>query len=132
MERALQEALQVFNTEAPIQVELESIQDKIREAASVLSYFDMHEKFKTEVCRSCGLEFAFSYYLTAVKCCSIPCMDASLKKIGLSWNPDAPLERRWGRYVPAIVPPVPQAIIKEQLPKSAQEADDLLEFIRNI
>ncbi|SRR5947207_7103972 len=137
IERALAEVNKVFG-DVQVTIPLESIADKIREAASVIKYFDMHEEFRTEICRHCGLKFLYGYYLTAVKCCSIPCMAAVLAEMGLSWDPEAPLERRWGRYVPAIVPPVPAEILREQLkPKEALPAlvdttDDLLDFIRSV
>jgi|SRR5690349_6680696 len=135
IEKVLQEAAKVFG-DMPIEIPLESIQDKLREAASVLAYFDMHEKFKTEVCRNCNQEFAYAYYLSAVKCCSIPCMAAALAEIGLSWNPEAPLERRWGRYVPAIVPPKALEVIKPKAQDledpEPMTADDLLDYISNL
>lgn len=137
IERALAEVNKIFG-DVQITTPLESLADKIREAASVIKYFDMHEEFKTETCRHCKLEFKYAYYLTAVKCCSIPCMAAVLAEMGLSWNPEAPLERRWGRYVPAIVPPGPTEILQEQIKSEetlsalVDTTDDLLDFIRSV
>lgn len=119
-EKALAEAAKIFENVdlSTIALPLESIEDKIREAASVIAYFDMKERFVVETCRNCGLEFSYSYYTTAVKCCSIPCMAAHLETLGLRWDPGAPLERRWGpRGVPAIVPAVAYEIIQQQAPE---------------
>lgn len=117
-QRALKKAATVFKDVdiSKVSLPIESTQDVLREAASVIAFFDMREKFKEETCRNCNQKFAYSYYITAVKCCSIRCMATLLESMGLSWEPSAPLERRWGRYVPAIVPPVPYEVISEQAP----------------
>lgn len=121
-EKALASATKIFNIDpSTINLPIESLMDNLREAASVIAYFDMKKDFRTETCRMCNQEFAYAYYLSAVKCCSIPCMSARLREMGLSWDPSAPLERRWGRFVPAIVPPVPYEIIKEQTPLHEEE-----------
>lgn len=138
LDKALEAMSKVFG-ETNVDLPLESTLDIIREAASVIQYFDMHEKFKTEICRNCKQEFAYGYYVTAVKYCSIPCMAAALAEIGLSWDPGKPAEQRWGRYVPAIVPPLAHEVIKEQKAhiqtnghKPSAGVDDLLNIIKSV
>lgn len=127
-ERALQLAKEVFDDidheaiEFPeLPAKLESTLDIIREAASVIAYFDMRAKFQKEICRGCNQPFAFSYYTTAVKHCSITCIDKTLRSMGLKWDPNAPPERRWGRYQPAVVPAVVYEIAQEWAPPSIEE-----------
>jgi hypothetical protein len=138
-EKALQQAAKAFNIDtSQIQIPLESKLDVLREAASVIAYFDHKEEFKEETCRNCNRKFVYAFYTTAVKCCSIACMAAHLASLGLKWDPEAPVERRWGpRGVPAIVPAEVYAIIQEQAPpisevpapvirKISSEAEDLI------
>lgn len=112
---------------------LESRSDIIREAASVIAYFDLKEKFREETCRFCGNKFAYALYNTSVKCCSIPCMQGILQRMGLSWNPEAPLQRRWGQYVPAIVPAVVYELIRgeEQPPRDEETAPHINDETKN-
>ena len=125
-EKALAEAAKAFEGVdlSGIQLPIETESDIVREAASVIAYFDLKEKFREETCRSCGRVFAYGYYTTAVKCCSIPCMAAHLETLGLKWDPSASLERRWGpRGVPAIVPAVALEVIKQQAPTPEEEPE---------
>lgn len=101
-----------------IRIPVESPQDLIREAASVIAYFDLKEQFKEETCRGCGELFAYAYYATSVKHCSIPCLKRQIEAMGLLWDPSRPYEDRWrSRYVPAIVPAAAYALIKQQAPE---------------
>lgn len=85
---------------------LETINDLVREAQSVINYYESSGKgFKAQECKTCGLIFAYAWDVSAVSYCSIPCIDKALKNIGLKWNPTKPPEERWGRTVPAVVPP---------------------------
>ena len=141
-QKALEEARKVFTDVDldSIAAPIESMSDIIREAASVIAYFDLQEKFREETCRNCEKKFAYGYYITAIKCCSIPCMAEVLKSMGLSWDHRAPLERRWGRYVPAIVPSVVYEIIQEQTPpikegpaqELSEEAKRLIEELNQL
>lgn len=112
--------LDVIDLPAP---PLESKSDIIREAASVIAYFDLKEQFREEICRFCGNKFAYALYNTSVKCCSISCMHGVLQRMGLSWDPKAPLQRRWGQYVPAIVPAAVYELIKDEEQSSPDEEE---------
>lgn len=137
-QKALAEAAQVFTDidTSTISLPIEKESDIVREAASVIAYFDSRDKFREEICRNCNRTFAYSYYITAVKCCSIPCMSAVLQTMGLTWDPTAPLDRRWGRYVPAIVPSAPYEIIQQTAPlpnaKTEGPTDDVLKNLINL
>lgn len=101
---ALAKAEELFGV--AIEQPLESIEDKMREAQSVINYFLVSGNgFKKIECRNCLQMFAYSYPYDGVKYCSIRCMAAALEKIGFKWDPSREVDRRWGRYVPAIVPP---------------------------
>lgn len=61
-----------------------------------------HEwRFKT--CKECNLEFAYAYTYEGVAYCSLDCLDASLRKVGLQVTRGRDLRKRWGQYVPAVV-----------------------------
>lgn len=130
LEQALKKLQEVFKTNIAIElpVIVATQEDILREAASVVLYFDNKKEFKKEICRACNREFAFAYYLTAVKCCSVECMSAHLNNLGLEWDSTAPLERRWGRYTPAIVPAVVLEVTgdtKEEEPPPKEEVTPL-------
>lgn len=89
------------------QLSIESTADKIWEAQSVITYFELKDKnsgYRRE-CEICGKTFVYMWYIEAVKCCSIQCMRKKLQKIGLDWDPNRAAGDRWGLTVPAIVPP---------------------------
>ena len=119
LEKALAEAASVFEGIDLSSIALvESQNDLVREAASVVAYFDMKEAFREETCRGCGLLFSYAYYTTSVKHCSVSCLKKMLENAGLTWDPFKSYEDRWGsRYIPAIVPATAYAIIKQQAPE---------------
>jgi hypothetical protein len=128
LEKALAEAASVFEGIDLSSIALvESQSDLIREAASVVAYFDMKESFREEICRGCGLPFAYAYYTTSVKHCSILCLKKMLEDAGLIWDPFKSYEERWGsRYVPAIVPSTAYAIIKQQAPPEKVQEEPIV------
>jgi hypothetical protein len=138
--KALQEAMEVFGISVELPTVEETKTDIIREADSVMIYFDMQGRGFTKVeCLHCHRIFAYSYTSDSIKCCSIECMSARLRSMGLQWDPHAPLERRWGRYAPAIVPPQALEVLDKALqaqeiktPKPAIEVDDLFDAIRGV
>lgn len=89
------------------QLTVETPADKIWEAQSVFEYFNTVNKnaWYYKECESCHKEFKYNWYIEGVACCSISCMRKKLQAIGLDWNPDREAGDRWGRTVPAIVPP---------------------------
>lgn len=100
----------------------ESTEDKIIEAESVILYFEARGKgFKKIKCRNCEQIFAYRYHIDGVKHCSIACTAKTLKKLGLKWDPSREVERRWGRFVPAVVPPSALQILEEILGPDVQE-----------
>ena len=106
-EAALALALKVFGDAVVAAAPVETHEDLMMQAQAVINYFEVKgDGFYSTPCANCELPFAYAYHIKAVKCCSIPCMKEHLKNhLGLDWDPHRPTERRWGRYVPAIVPP---------------------------
>lgn len=106
----------------------ETVADKLHEGQSVLNYFATRGKgFKTEVCRTCELTFAYSLHFDGVKYCSITCMREALHKIGLQWNSEREPERRWGAYRPAIVPPAALSIVGQVLASQESQPQETLD-----
>lgn len=84
---------------------LESELEVLIEAQSVIYFIETKGRgFKKETCKTCLREFVFSYHYDGIKQCSIECMSKALEILGLTWTPNKPLEQRWGRIIPAIVP----------------------------
>lgn len=103
-EKARQEIARLFQVE--IKAPLETINDLMREAQAVINYFETGGAgFKDVSCKYCGLTFAYSWDVQGVRYCSVPCMDGALREVGLKWNPTRPPAERWGKTVPAVVPP---------------------------
>lgn len=67
-------------------------------------YENARNEWKFEICKGCGEQFVYAYHYRGVKHCSLECLDASLRKIGLELTIGRDLRRRWGHYGPAIVP----------------------------
>jgi hypothetical protein len=105
-----EELKQVATVEEPAETTL----DKIREAESAIIYFDTQGfKFKEKICKTCGKKFAYRWNVDSISNCSIECCKESLRRIGLDWDPHRPQEQRWGRYLPAVIPPGALEILKD-------------------
>lgn len=104
-DRAILERLEK-QTGIKVELPAETAQDRMLEAQSVLNYFTVNDgKWKTIKCGICGLMFAYRWNIDGIKQCSVECMAEALKRIGLEWNPSREPSKRWGRYVPAVLPP---------------------------
>lgn len=98
--------IESLREQLPPENKLETEEDLLKEAQSVVYYFRARGKgFIEKQCMSCGELFTYQHTYEGVQYCSIPCMDAALREIGLQWNPGKPARQRWGRYIPAVVPP---------------------------
>lgn len=130
MQKALEAANSFMGKKETITIE--TVQDKIREAQSVINYFEARGRgFYTETCRSCNDQFVYAYNFTGVKYCSIPCMDAYLRSLGLSWSPEKAPGERWGRFIPAVISAdayreLPKFPESEEKPKQNSSTDELL------
>lgn len=94
----------------------ETTADLMREAQSVIYFFEAKgEGFKRIVCKTCREYFAYCWDVNGVAYCGVNCMKIALQKIGIEWTPGKPASERWGRYVPAVVPPRALEAIQEVL-----------------
>lgn len=110
--RAIEKAQKQLGVKVAIPVETEL--DKLAQAQAVLNYFKVNDgKWVVKVCDNCGLKFTYRWNIDGIKNCSVPCMAEALRKLGLKWDPNREPERRWGQYVPAIVPPAALDIIQQ-------------------
>jgi len=104
----------------------ESKEDLMAEAQATLNYYkSMGGGFKFQVCKGCGESFAYSWDRDAIKYCGIPCMAKALEKIGLTWNPHKKPSERWGKTIPAVVPPHALQLVSEALEDIHPEPQDL-------
>lgn len=104
IEKALAAASAFMGRE--IELPVETKDDLIREAQSVINYFECKgEGFTEKICKTCKLQFKYSHPTGGISYCSIDCARVALKEIGLDWDPSRPIHLRWGRFVPAVIPP---------------------------
>lgn len=102
-----------------IEIPIETIEDQVREAQAVIGYFQTRgEDFYEQTCKHCGRLFAYKWRYAGVAYCSIQCMKEVMEKIGIRWNPGKLPHERWGRTIPAIVPPEALEILKSVAPES--------------
>ena len=90
--------------EPEIKINLETEDDKIRSAQSVINFFTLDTEWEVEYCRTCQEQFAYQWHYKGVKYCSVHCAAAALRRLGLEWDPEREPERRWGQSAPAVVP----------------------------
>lgn len=108
--------------EADIEKPAETRDDKLREAQSVILYFDTRgEGFKEKVCKNCKGIFAYKWNVSSISFCSVGCAAEDLKRIGIKWNPDKDQSERWGKCAPAVVPPSALEILRDQLDDSLED-----------
>lgn len=104
MNRAQKKVEEIFGVK--IETPEETNDDKARQAQATLDYFETRGAgFSQQTCKACGLVFAYHWNSTNIKYCSITCLAEGLRRIGLKWNPEKSPEARWGRTIPAVVPP---------------------------
>lgn len=72
-----------------------------------------YREWRMKQCEECGETFAYALNYDGVKFCSITCLDAALKKIGLQVTRGRDLKKRWGAFFhPAIVPASAFAVLQ--------------------
>lgn len=115
-----------------IDVSIDTIEDQVREAQAVIGYFESRgEDFYEQVCKHCGRTYAYKWRYRGVAYCSVGCMREVLAEIGIQWNPGKQPHERWGRTIPAIVPPEALEILKSLAPESpglTGEPSDEIDF----
>lgn len=98
---------------------------------AVLSVVFNPEKFFTVVCKQCRMPFASNGPQTTM--CSLECIQAALKTIGIDWNPKTPAESWKGSVYPPtlVVPPEALRLLRSLLeslddlsPQQPEEVDD--------
>jgi hypothetical protein len=87
-------------------------------------------EWRFKICETCGGMFAYAYSYDGVKFCSLECVDAALKKIGLGVTPNRDPKKRWGMNHPAIVPASVFAELQDVYSDSAGTSDDPFPIVR--
>lgn len=112
-----------------IEVPIESIEDQVREAQAVLTYFENRgDDFYEQTCKHCGKVYAYKWRYRGVAYCSVGCMKDTLAEIGISWNPGKLPHERWGNTIPALISPEALQALRNVLPEPTGptgEVDDL-------
>lgn len=84
-----------------------------------------YNEWRFRTCEECNQEFAYAYSYEGVKFCSLDCLDAALRKIGLKVTRGRDVKRRWNPlYHPAIVPSSAFAILKSSEESADETSDD--------
>lgn len=116
IDKILAQARELFDLDIDIPVPVETESDLMHEAQAALEYWrSKGAGFKEKPCKQCGKIFAYKWDSTAISMCSIRCSKQALQEIGLDWTPDKPLQERWGRTVPAVVPAEALDLLKDSL-----------------
>lgn len=113
---ALKKIEQLFGVKIEAPEPVETQDDQMRQAQAVLEYWESLNPdlmWIEKTCKSCDKIFRYKWNSTAIGYCSTHCMARALEKIGLKWNPTKPPEERWGRIIPAVVPPQALSILRE-------------------
>ena len=91
--------------------------------ARLLEYEAAAYEWKTRECEGCQMPFAYAYTYEGVKFCSLDCMDAELRKIGLKVTRGRDLRKRWGLFHPAIVPSEAYSNLKRLYPWAFEQSE---------
>lgn len=101
-----------------------------KQGETLLSYTSRVNEYEASVrewkvrdCLGCSMPFAYAYSYEGVAYCSLDCMDAELRKIGLKVTRGRDLRKRWGLYHPAIVPSEAYENLKKLYPWAFEEND---------
>lgn len=121
---ALKKIEQLFGVKIEAPEVVETLGDKMRQAQAVLEYWENPADWAKKICRECKQEFAYRWDSHAISYCSVSCMAKSLEKIGLKWNPMKPPSERWGRTIPAVVPPEVLELIQETASTQEDQLQD--------
>lgn len=115
LEKALKLAEETFGKK--FELPTENTEALIREATAVANfYYSTDKEWYSKKCSTCGEEFFFSWTSKGVGYCSISCAKKALEAIGLTWNPNKTAKERWGKYIPAVVPPEAAKLVQELRP----------------
>lgn len=124
-QRALALAAEVLGR--PVEVPVESLSDLMAQGQATLNYFQARSEFKEKTCWDCGKVFAYCWDREGILYCSVPCMARALEKKGMTWDPTKPPEKRWGKTIPAVVPPEALETVEGIIPPLEQDdIDELL------
>jgi hypothetical protein len=105
LEQSLAEVNELLGLDLKVELPVETESDLMRESQAVLDYWQTKGAgFREKPCKQCDRLFAYKWDSTAIAYCSIRCAKLALQEIGLDWNPHKPLQERWGRTVPEVVP----------------------------
>lgn len=121
-QRALALAAEVLGK--PVEMPVESMGDLMAQAQAVLNYFQTRSAFKEKQCWECARTFVYCWDRDGILYCSVPCMAKALERKGMTWDPGKPPEKRWGKTIPAVVPPEALELI-EPTPEPEPEDDDV-------
>jgi hypothetical protein len=83
-----------------------------------------YKEWRFKICEECDTRFAYAYSYDGVKFCSLECVDAALRKIGLQVTPNRDTKKRYGNQHPAIVPASALLALETAFPDSEGIYDD--------
>lgn len=93
---------------------------------------ERQREWRFKECEECNGKFAYAYSYDGVKFCSLECLDAALKKIGLQVTPNRDPKMRWGNSHPAIVPASVVQELSDAFPARANTSDDPFPIVHPI
>lgn len=112
--RALAKASEFLGVE--LEVPIETTSDKLAQAEAAQYYFySRGEGWEEKECKFCNRVFSYCWDRKSISYCSIQCAQGALKQIGLDWDPAKDPSERWGKTIPAVVPPDALELLKEAI-----------------
>jgi hypothetical protein len=89
---------------APEEPRRQPNESQVKYAQRVSDYNNARNEWKFDTCLGCGERFVYAYHYRGVHHCSLECLDATLRKIGIKVTSGRDLKKRWGVHHPAVVP----------------------------
>ena len=96
---------------------------KLKFAERLAKYHNEKNEWKFATCEGCKERFVYAYHYRGVRHCSLECLDATLRKIGISLTIGRDLKKRWGQNHPAVVPADALKILEQIYGPSAESSD---------
>lgn len=79
---------------------------------------ERYNEWRFTECKHCLREFSYAYSYEGVAYCSLECIDASLREIGMELTPNRDPKKRWGNHHPAIVSASALEALRDAYPNS--------------
>lgn len=102
-------------------------ESKPKYVARCAEYERAFNEWRFRECKGCKETFAYAYHYEGVSYCSLECLDAELRKIGVAVTPGKDPATRWGNQHPAVVNSETLRVLEEKHTDGASLAESTLQ-----